>query len=269
MPIANRMTELINKIEANLGTDEINLPEKLQKQHWADRSNPPTTPGGPIALFTIPVFSRMYPLKTTVYLDNAKRDRDGYYILDEIVGLDSGVTIIGAGDIEWTDYGGGLSSSISAGYGIYMPNNAIYGAPDIAMAQMGADLNSLFSNANNIYIDFKEPNKVKLRGPNGIQYTVDMVRNYPVNVFIEHNHNLMTIAPTKMSLFEDLATADVAKWLYKKLLRYENLETVFGNTNIGLSDLENEASKRDTVIEQLEEGRVSIANDAMPIVMLI
>lgn len=268
MPITNRMTELINKVEANLGTDELNLPEKLQKQHWADKSTL-NKAGGPIALFTIPVFSRMYPVKTTVYLDNAKRDRDGWYILDEIVGLESGITILGAGDIEWTEYGGGISSSISAGYGIYMPNNAIYGLPDIMMSQMSADISSAFSNANNIYVDFKEPNKVKLRGPNGINYNVDMVRNYPLVVFIEHNHNLMTIAPTKMTLFEELATADVAKWLYKRLLRYDNLESVFGNTDLKLGDLENEASRRDQVLEELKEGQVSAANDAMPMVMLI
>lgn len=266
--IANRMTELLNLIEANLGTDELNLPEKLQKHHWADDVTP-TSKGGPLMLFTFPVFSRMYPVATSVVLDNAKRTKDGWYILDEIVGLNSSIKIIGAGDINWSEYGGGIASSISAGYGIYMPHNTMYSLPDIMLGQMGADIASAFSNANNIYVEFREPNLVKLAGPNGIEYSVDMINNYPITVFLQHNKNLMTIPNTKMTLFEELATADVAKYLWKKLLRYDNVETVFGSSDLKLSDLEQEASKRDDVLARLDEGRVSAANNAMPMMMLI
>lgn len=79
----------------------------------------------------------------------------------------------------------------------------------------------------------------------------------------------MTIPNTKMTLFEELATADVAKYLWKKLLRYDNVETVFGSSDLKLSDLEQEASKRDDVLARLDEGRVSAANNAMPMMMLI
>lgn len=268
MPVANRMSVLLNKIEMVLGTKALNLPDELQKKHWADPPSSSFT-GGPIALFTIPVFSRMYPNKTCVYLDNAKRTRDGWYILDETIGLNSGITILGAGDIDWGSYGGGLASSISAGYGIYMPNNAMYSMPDLAVMQMSADINSLFGNANNIYVEFKEPNLVKLSGPNGIHLESTAIANYPINVFIEHNLNLMTIPPTKMNLFEDLAIADVARFLYKELIRYDNLETIFAQVDLKLSDIESEASKRDDVLSKLEEGRISAANDNQPMVMLI
>lgn len=268
MPIANRMSILLNKIEMNLGTKQLNLPDELSKKHWADPPSIDFT-GGPIALFTIPVFSRMYPNKTTLYLDNAKRTRDGWYILDEQVGLDSGVTVLGAGDINWNMYGGGMNGALSADYGVYMPNTAIYSMPDIMLAQMSSDINSLFSNANNVYVEFKEPNLVRLSGPNGINFSVDLIRNYPITVFIEHNMNLMTIPPTKMNIFEELATADVAKFLFKELMRFDGLETVFANVDLKLSDLETEASRRDDIISRLEEGRVSAANDNQPMIMLI
>lgn len=268
MAIANRMSVLLNKIEMVLGVKQLNLPEDLRKEHWADPVSVDFT-GGPIALFTIPTFSRMYPNKTTIYLDNALRTRDGWYILDEHVGLDSSTIILGCGDIDFQSYGGGLASSIGAGYGVYMPNNAMYSMPDIIHGQMSADINSLFGNANNIYVEFKEPNLVKLSGPNGINFGVDMIRNYPINIFIEHNMNLMTIPPTKMDIFEELATADVARFLYKELLRYDNLDTIFGNVDLKLDDIANEASKRDDIISRLNEGRVSAANDAMPMIMLI
>lgn len=268
MPIANRMSILLNKIEMTLGTKDLNLPDDLKKARWADPPSADFT-GGPIALFTIPTFSRMYPNKTTVKLNNAKRTKDGWFILDEVVGLGDGYTVIGAGDIDWTQYGAGISSSISAGYGVYMPNNAMYSLPDIMMAQMSANVYSAFGNANNMYVEFKEPNLVKLVGPNGITYNSSMLENYPITVYLEHNMNLMTIAPTKMSIFEELAAADVARFLYKALMRYDNLETVFGSIDIKLDDLANEASKRDDVIARLEDGRISSANEAMPMIMLI
>ena len=146
---------------------------------------------------------------------------------------------------------------------------AIYSMPDIILAQMSSDINSLFSNANNVYVEFKEPNLVRLSGPNGINFSIDLIRNYPITVFIEHNMNLMTIPPTKMNIFEELATADVAKFLFKELMRFDGLETVFANVDLKLSDLETEASKRDDVIARLEEGRVSAANDNQPMIMLI
>lgn len=268
MAIANRMSILLNKIEMVLGTKQLNLPDELSKEHWADPPSVSFT-GGPIALFTIPVFSRMYPNRTTIYLDNAKRTRDGWYILDENVGLDSGTVVLGAGDVDFQAYGEGVSPVYGGGYGIYLPNNGMYSLQDLAAGQMGADLNSLFSNANNLYVEFREPNLVKLSGPNGVTFNSAMVTRYPINVFIEHNLNLMTIAPTKMNIFEDLATADVARFLYKELLRYDNLESVFANVDIKLGDIESEANKRDEIIQKLEEGRVSSANENMPMIMLI
>ena len=268
MPIANRMSILLSKIEMILGTKDLNLPDELKKEHWAD---PPTIDfsGGPIALFTIPTFSRMYPNKTTVKLSNAHKTKDGWYILDETLGFGSGYTILGAGDIDWSQYGGGIASSISAGYGIYMPNNAMYSLPDIMMGQMSANINSAYGNANNIYVEFREPNLVRLSGPSGITFGVDMLENYPITVYLQHNLNLMTIAPTKMEIFEELATADVARFLYKALLRFDNLETVYGNVDFKLDDLATEASKRDDVIARLEDGRISAANDGMPLMYII
>lgn len=261
--IANRMTTLLDKIEQVLGTDTINLPEDIGKNMWGDPDQK-----GPIPLFTLPTFSRYFPNMITVTLDYATKTRDGWYLLDESIGIPDGVTIIGVRDINWQNYDNGLAASLNGGYGIYVPYSAKYSLDDVMMAQAMANVGSMFGNANNIFVEYKEPNLCKLVGAAGIDMTRS-VSHYPVDVFIEHNLNLMTISPTKMETFEALATADVARFLYKKLLRNDNLDTIFANVDLKLDDIQREAEKREDIIASMKEGYVSAANENQPLMFSI
>ena len=71
----NRMTDVVNKIERRLGTAPLNLPEELQKEHWADKVIKPD------ALTT---FSRFFPHMVKVQLKPEDK-KDGYYLLDGLI----------------------------------------------------------------------------------------------------------------------------------------------------------------------------------------
>ena len=80
---------------------------------------------------------------------------------------------------------------------------------------------------------------------------------------VQHR-DISTISPTKMEVFERLAQADIARMLYMNLRYYDNLETAYINIDLKLSELQDEASKRDQVIEDLENSYVSTSNDNIP-----
>jgi hypothetical protein len=67
-----------------------------------------------------------------------------------------------------------------------------------------------------------------------------------------------------METFENLATADVAKFLYENLKYWDGLETAFVNVDMKLSELNDEANKRDQIIETLDQAHVSTANSNIP-----
>ena len=60
MPMANRMTKLLNKIERRIGTRWLNLPDDMGKDVWAREV---------IAVDTIDTFSRFFPHKMLYYLN--------------------------------------------------------------------------------------------------------------------------------------------------------------------------------------------------------
>lgn len=253
---ANRMNALLNKIERRLGTKPLNLPEEYSKDKWATEV---------IACETLDTFSRFFPNSMHLVLDLSQRKRDGYYLMDEYI--PDGVEIIGVRDIDWSLFSrDSLRLQEAQGYGTYdfMTNN--YGMDDIALLQMRADHMSLFN--NQIFIDFKPPNMVKLSTVTGADVTVGM-KSFPIEVFIKHAPNLMTIPPMMMETFEQLAEADVAKFLYENLKYYEGLETIYANMDLKLSDLNDKASKRDEIVEKLDEAHVSAANSKQPLMFTV
>ena len=79
----------------------------------------------------------------------------------------------------------------------------------------------------------------------------------------------MTISPTKMETFEQLAEADVARFLYENLKYYDGLETVHATIDLKMSDLENKAATRDDIVEKLDEAHVSAANKYQPLIFAV
>ena len=127
------------------------------------------------------------------------------------------------------------------------------------------DITSIF--LNQIFIDFEPPNKIRLTSV----YDTDVskgLKSYPIDLFIKHSPNLMTIPPTMMETFESLAQADVAKFLYENLKYYE-IETIYANLDLKISDLESEAGKRDEIVEKLDEAHVTSANKNQPLILCV
>lgn len=253
---ANRMNSLLNKIERRLGTKQLNLPDYLAKDKWGEEV---------IANETLDTFSRYFPNSMHIVLDLSQRKKDGFYLLDEYV--PDSVEIIGVRDIDWSLFSrDSLRLQEAQGYGTYdfMTNN--YGLDDIALLQMRADHMSLFN--NQIFVEYKPPNMIKLSTVTGADVTRGM-NSFPIEILIKHAPNLMTIPPTMMETFEELAQADVASFLYENLKYYDGLETVYANIDLKMNDLEAKASKREDIVQRLDESHVSAANAHQPLMFTV
>ena len=252
----NKMNKLLNKLERRLGTKPLNLPDDLAKDKWAEEV---------IANETLDTFSRYFPNSMHIVLDLSQRKRDGFYLIDEYV--PENVEILGVRDIDWSLFSrDSLRLQEAQGYGVYdfMTNN--YGLDDIALLQMRADHMSLFN--NQIFVEFKPPNMIKLSTVTGADITRG-INSFPVEILIKHAPNLMTIPATMMETFEDLAEADVARFLYQNLKYYDGLETVYASIDMKISELETIASKRDEIVNKLDESHVSAANAHQPLMFTI
>ena len=255
--LANDMSKLVNKMERRLGLIPLmpHIPKEFNKDVWADQV---------ILEDTIPEFSRFYQYKVPYIIStDTPKDANGYYIVDgEQLG---GAVVLGIFDIDWSDFSNnGLSLSQVMGYGVPDLGMANYGYEDILNFQMRADQSSLFNNG--IYLDIKAPNKFKLVGAGNMD--LKLIKNFKINIGIQHP-GLYTISPTQMTTFEALAQADIATFLYNNLKYYDGIDTVYASIDMKLSDLQNEASKRDQIIDKLEQTYVSAGNDSIPIIMTV
>lgn len=253
---ANKMNKLLNKIERRLGTRQLNLPDYLQKDKWANEV---------IAEDSLDTFSRFYPNSFDITLDLSQKKKNGYYVIDEYV--PKGVEIIGVRDIDWTKFSeASIRLQQANGFGTYNFMIDNYNLQDVALLQMRADHMSLFN--NQLFVNFKEPNMVKITNATGADVARG-IQTIPLTVFIKHAPNLMTISATMMETFEKLAMADVATFLYEELKYYDNLEAVFINTDLKLSDLKDQADKREDVVNTLQESYVSASNKNQPLILTI
>ena len=262
MALANDMTTLLDKIEKRLGLLPLSshLPEFASKDKWADV----------IKQDTLVTFSRYYPHMFPLKVSDEtcyKKEENGvtyYYIKDEILG---NIKLLGLMDIDWIDHSQANASlgATSLGGGYYYPSFACPQATmdSVLALQMNADMSSLYNRG--IYIDFQYPNRFSLKGLGNTNYDLN---SFVVKLLIEHT-NLSTISPTKMEAFERLAQADIAKFLFMNLRYFEGLETVYVNIDIKLSELENEGSKRDDIINELKESYVSTSNDNIPYIWTV
>lgn len=255
MSYTNNMTKLLNKIERRLGTSQLNLPEHLRKDKWATI----------ILEDTIPTFSRFFPNKityTVVPNRDISRDRT-HYLIDESI-IPGDINILGVRDIKWDDMN---SSSVmnDQRYGIYDFAN-YYSMEDIGMVQMAADTVSLFNNG--MFLQFEYPNKIFLKNSAGANLASGM-QSFNIELLIEHNANLTSISPTKMETFEALAKADVATWLFNELKYYDQLETVYANIDLKMSELEEAKNSREVVVGDLKDGYISAANENQPIMYTV
>lgn len=260
--ISNDMTLLIKKISRRLGLIplEAHLPEFCNKDKWIDV----------IMEDTLVTFSRFFPNKFKMYVTDEtcfkKYDESHvlwYYIKDEIL---QGAKLLGMRDIDFMD-----TSNNNNSLGATSQNNYFYPAAscpvglfeDLTALQLAADFNSLYNRT--LYIDFRYPNKFAIKGIGNTNY--DLSR-FTVVLLVQHC-SLSTISPTMMETFENLAIADVAKFLYENLKYYDGLDTAFVSIDMKLSELNDEANKRDSIIEQLDIAHVSASSDTTPYIFTV
>ena len=264
MPLANDMTLLLNKIERRLGLLplEKHLPEYCQKDKWAEV----------IMTDSIVTFSRYYPNKLKMVVNEStcykKKDEQGltwYFIKDEIL---QGNKLLGIYDIDWTNFSSANSSigATSLGGGLYYPSGL--GCPeatyDSVLALQGiADFASLYN--RQIVIEFRDPNSFCIRGFANTNYDLN---SFVVILLIEHR-SLSTISATMGEIFESLAMADVATFLYQNLKYYDGLDTAYINIDLKLNELKEEADKRERIVEKIEQSYVSTSNSNVPYIWTV
>jgi hypothetical protein len=127
---------------------------------------------------------------------------------------------------------------------------------------IGSNYSSLFSNG--IYIDFREPNRLRFIAAGNDDVTIGRVT---INLYVKHLNDLTSLSPTKMETFEQLVQADIAGFLANNLKYWDGWETVLASLDLKLSTLENEYSKRDNIIDKLESNFVSAGNEAIPLII--
>ena len=261
MAMANNISDLINKIERRLGLIPLtpHLPKELNKEAWADV----------IKTDTLVTFSRYFPQKVRFVVNDEscnkvyENKKWVYYIKDEYLG---GAKLLGVIDIDWQDTSGdNLGVGQTAGYGYYIPN---YGGMESTFdaflsSQMSADVASLYN--NQIYVDFQYPNKLSITRAGDVDVNL---KSFVVNLLVQHS-NLTTISPTKMEIFEQLAQADIANFLYSNLKYYDNLDTAYIQLDLKLSELEQEGNKRQEIMDKIEQSYVSASNDSIPYIMTL
>ena len=252
MPMANSMTKLLNLIERRLGTDVLGLPESMSKDKWATEV---------ICNETLDVFSRYFPRKIpyTLCIENKK---DDYWLIDE--SICNSVDIIGAGDIRWHDWSSQYIGLLFGGTHTFDLMSAGIDFETYADVIQMADHVSLYSNG--MYIEYEPPNKIYLRVVVAQSFLTNFQR-IPIDLFVKHAPNLKTIEPTKMNIFENLATADVANFLFEKLKYFDQEQLTFGNLDLKLQSLEETARSRQDIINTLESSYISAANRSMPILI--
>ena len=257
MPMMNRLTDLLNLCERRLGTKQLNLPDSLSKDVWADEV---------IEKDTLNTFSRFFPHKIP-YLLTEDRRKGPYYLIDEK--LCQSVQILGCGDIDW-----GMLSKNCVGWGwggaSYYSTFDFFAnglsLDDIGLYQMLNDHTSIYKAS--IYLIFEPPNMIRLESALS-NNMLQMLKAIPMKLYVKHAKNLMTIEPTKMETFEQLALCDVAIFLYNNLKYYQNIETTYATTDLNLELLQDYSNRRDDLIQTLRENYVSAGNRNQPIMITI
>ena len=170
-------------------------------------------------------------------------------------------------DTDWTDTSAANSSWTNGSIGTYYYHSnfpCIEGTfESILGLQMAADFASLYNRG--IVINYEYPNRFSLKGLGNTNYDLSQ---FVVVLLVEHK-SLNTISPTMMSTFEQLAQADIANYLYMNLRYYDNLETIYVNIDLKLSELQEQANKRDNIIEDIKNSYVSASNSNIPYIWTV
>ena len=261
MAFHNNMPKLRNKAERRLGLRliEPHLAKiDLGKSSWVEA----------VEEDSLPTYSRFFPKEVQYRVtNNTPHDDDGWYYIDEE--FIENRTIIGIRDIDFRSfYDDSLTHLQDAGYG-FITHQALYAGftmEDIGDVQMAADVSSLFNQG--IYPEFQAPNKFRLCSSTNTNLTLGL-KAYNLILLIEHDSTLLTINPTLMEIFEELAFCDIANFLYQNLKYYDNLETIYATLDLKLDELQKWSEHREEVVNTLDDAHVSPSNPACPVMLTL
>ena len=254
----NSMGNLVNKVAHILEVEYIEqfFPKEIQKETWAQK----------IIDYSLLDFSKYVPQKIQYLVKTNTMDSDGWYYIDEDV-IPGNIRIVGIQDLDFETISldATMSGTMSGPYGIHDYMQAVYSVEDVADIQMMADHNSMFNSG--IYVEWQSPNKIRLKSGtrNFIKWQAP---TFPITLYLSHSENLLTIDPTKMELLEELASSDIAKFLYATLKYFDKLETSYGTIDLKLEKVEEYKDKRDDIMQRLKEGFIS-AGGSYPIIMCV
>lgn len=251
----NQMTILLNRIQRQLGLSVLPLPDGLKKDDWANI----------IVEDTIPVFSAYIPHTITevIYPEDEK---DGWFYIDR--NLPEGTRILGVGDIDWASFSAGQRFEkfgiVRYAMDYLNYSNAI---DDISVQIGGTDFLSLFSSGLGVYVEWEDPNKIRLVSVSG--NLISKFRPFPLKIYIEHAPSLQTISPTTFEIFTRLARADVATAIYQVLKYYDNMDTVYSSLQLQLDTVQSASAERQDIIRELEAAAVTTSNANMTLIMTV
>ncbi len=253
---SNKMTNVLNKIEGRLGLRYIPMPEDYTKDKWADRIIIPDS---------LTTFSRYYQRKITYHVGPDNPKKDGWFYIDESKLGGPDVEVLGILDLDWFS----LTNRIhTQGYGYVdvFSETGLYTPESMLVSQVNADYSSLFDSG--IYIETEDPNKFRL--VSSINQSLNgLIPDFDLYVLIKHSPDLTTISPTMMETFEELCMCDVALYLYNELKYIDGLETTYAQLDLKLDDLRDWATKRNDVIDRLDEYHVSATNAVQPMIITV
>ena len=257
MAYTNRMGSLLNKIERNLGTRQINLPPELQKENWVEV----------IIEDALTEYSRAFPYLIDYKVDlNNMEERNGWYVIDD--SYFPGYFFLYVKDIDWSTLARDNYAALqSTGYGYtdFFATQADISMEDFCMLQMGADMRGLYNSG--LFLEVQNDSMFKIT--NALNYPTKWIRNCTLKIAVRHSETLHTISAGMMTTFEQLCFSCVATWLYNELKFFDGQESGYGATDLQLQRIEYWMEKHDEISEKLTEASVSASNEACPILITI
>lgn len=253
----NNISRIIDKISNRLGIELLmdKLPRNIDKYKWVDI----------IQNEVLDLYSRAYP-HLIKYDFNPTRDynpKTGTYTVNKEFLDKSSIVLLGVKGFSKEQRSTGLFPS-GLIYDRYANNN-LY--PDCCSGYNGGIDTSLnLSMAMTQMSYFKDPLIVDFYPPNSFRITnidyTDMLNNRIVEIELLtiHPKSLFTLSQTQLTLFENLATAKIAEFLYGNLKYYEGIESGYQAIDLKLDTIQEWMGRSEDIINQIYETFVSLSN---------
>ena len=135
-----------------------------------------------------------------------------------------------------------LTNVAGSGYATPIFNGDVNIYNGLMLAQTHADLLSIA--CPHFTWKFKDPDELYL-----YNYSSILGGEMIITLGLEHKENLVTIKPTTLHSFMELATLDIKAFLYRTIQHYDELASAFATITLKIDDWKDAPSKRDDLID--------------------